>query len=47
MWFFLAIALAAVFVLNLQPRYLDQKDFLMIVGIAGLVMMGMVDRMRR
>jgi hypothetical protein len=47
MWFFLAIALAAVFLLNLQPRSLDQNDFYMILGIAGLVMMGMVDRMRR
>jgi hypothetical protein len=47
MWFFLAIALAAVFLLNLQPRSLDNKDFMMICGIAGLVMMGMLDRMRR
>jgi UDP-N-acetylmuramyl pentapeptide phosphotransferase/UDP-N-acetylglucosamine-1-phosphate transferase len=47
MWFFFAIGLAAILMLNLQPRSLDNKDFMMIAGIIGFVMMGLMDRMRR
>ena len=47
MWFFFAIGLAAILLLNLQPRSLNNTDFMMIAGIVGFVMMGLMDRMRR
>ncbi len=46
MWFFFAIGTAAVLLLNLQPRNLDNKDIMMMAAIVGFVIMGVLDRRR-
>ena len=47
MWFFFAMGIAAILLLNLSPHNLGNREFMMIAGVIGCVMMGLMDRKRR
>jgi hypothetical protein len=47
MWFFFAIAVAGVYILNASPGQMRTQDFAMIGAVAAMCVMGLVDSIKR